>query len=111
MICRWIETLSAYTFTIVHPAGRVHNNADSMSRRQCYGDKCRYCGSYEQRYYLKIADLNAGLSDVVQKCNENVGVTKLSPCPALRVILMMLFTPTGTTMGSLCQMIVPSKNM
>ena len=29
---RWIETLLAYTFTVIHHVGRVHNNADSMSR-------------------------------------------------------------------------------
>ena len=27
-IARWLEVLSAYTFTIVHRAGRVHNNAE-----------------------------------------------------------------------------------
>ena len=32
-IARWLEVLSAYTFTIVHRAGRVHNNADSLSYR------------------------------------------------------------------------------
>ena len=67
-IARWIETLSAYTFTVVHRAGRVHNNADSMSRRPCYNDQCRYCDRYEQRYSSEImADLNknAGEKDVV----------------------------------------------
>ena len=39
-IARWIETLSAYTFTVVHRAGRVHNNADSMSRRPCHNEQC-----------------------------------------------------------------------
>ena len=72
-IPRWIETLSAYTFTIIHRAGRVHNNADSMSRRPCYNDQCRYCDSYEQRYFPeKIADLNAGLDDVAQKAVTNL---------------------------------------
>ena len=75
-IARWIETLSAYTFTIIHRAGRVHNNADSMSRRPCYNDQCRYCDNYEQRYSPeKIADLNAGLDDVAQKA-----VTNLEKC-------------------------------
>ena len=45
---------SAYTFTVVHSAGRVHNNADSMSRRQCYNDQCQYCDRYEQRYSPEI---------------------------------------------------------
>ena len=42
-IACWIETLSAYTFTIVHRAGRVHNNAHSKSRRPCHDKQCRYC--------------------------------------------------------------------
>ena len=66
-IVRWIETLSAYTFAIVHYAGWVHNNADSLSRRPCYSDKCRYCENYEHRYSLEKADLNAGFDHVVQK--------------------------------------------
>ena len=49
-ISLWIETLSAYTFPVVHRAGRVHNNADSMTRRPCHNDKSKYCDRYEQRY-------------------------------------------------------------
>ena len=65
----WIKTLSANTLTIIHHAGRVHNNAYSMSCRPCYNHKCRYYESYEQRYSLKeIADLNAGLDDVTLPC-------------------------------------------
>ena len=57
-IARWVETLSAYTFTVVHRAGRVHNNADSMSRRPCHNNNCKYCDRYEQRYSAEIkADL------------------------------------------------------
>ena len=49
-IARWIETLSIYTFTVVHRAGRVHNNADSLSRRPCHNDHCKFCDRYEKRY-------------------------------------------------------------
>ena len=49
-IARWIETLSTYTFTVVHRAGRVHNNADSLSRRPCHNDHCKFCDRYEKRY-------------------------------------------------------------
>ena len=49
-IARWIETLSSYTFTVLHRAGRIHNNADSMSRRPCLENHCKYCDRYEQRY-------------------------------------------------------------
>ena len=58
-ISRWIETLLEYTFTVVHRAGRVHNDADSMSRRPCHNIDCKYCDRYEQRYSPeKIAKLN-----------------------------------------------------
>ncbi|MEW8546534.1 MAG: reverse transcriptase domain-containing protein [Candidatus Thiodiazotropha sp.] len=69
-IARWIETLSAYTFTFVHRAGRVHNNADSMSRRPCYNNHCKYCDRYERRYSLEMIagfDKNAGETEAVQE--------------------------------------------
>lgn len=34
-IARWFEFLSQYVFQIEHRAGRIHNNADSMSRICC----------------------------------------------------------------------------
>ena len=69
-IARWIETLSAYTFTVVHRAGRVHNNADSMSRRPCHNNQCKYCDRYERKYSPELlADLDktAGKVSAVQK--------------------------------------------
>ena len=62
---RWIETLSAYTFTVVHRAGRVHNNANSMARRSCHNSHCKNYDHYEQRYPPeKIADLNKNAGEV-----------------------------------------------
>ena len=56
-IARWIETLS--TFTVVHRAGRVHNNADSLSRRPCHNDHCKFCDRYEKRYSSEtLAEIN-----------------------------------------------------
>ena len=77
-IARWIETLSAYTFTVVHRAGRVHNNADSMSRRPCHNSHCKYCDRYEQRYSPeKITDLNKnkGEVEVVKGIASKEGMT------------------------------------
>ena len=34
-LARWLEVLSSYDFTIVHRAGRSHQNADSLSRYPC----------------------------------------------------------------------------
>ena len=49
-IARSIETLSTYTFTVVHRAGRAHNNADSLSRRPCHNDHCKFYDRYKKRY-------------------------------------------------------------
>ena len=42
-LARWIELLQEYDFDIVHRQGKVHCNADSLSRRPC-----QQCGCEEQ---------------------------------------------------------------
>ena len=41
-IARWIETLAAYDIKSVHRPGRLHNNADGLSRIPC-----KQCGRME----------------------------------------------------------------
>lgn len=41
-LARWLEMLNTYDFTIEHRAGRVHSNADALSRRPC-PEECRHC--------------------------------------------------------------------
>ncbi|KAK3083233.1 hypothetical protein FSP39_017411 [Pinctada imbricata] len=48
-IARWLETLASYDFDIEHRAGRVHQNADALSRRPFY-DSCTYCERYENSH-------------------------------------------------------------
>lgn len=40
-MARWLERLSQYRFSIKHRPGRVHNNADGLSRRPC--SECQHC--------------------------------------------------------------------
>jgi len=49
-MARWLEILSSYDFEIQHRAGRVHSNADALSRRPCWEDNCSYCSKTEIRY-------------------------------------------------------------
>jgi len=40
ILARWVETLSEYNFTVEHRPGRLHSNADALSRstcKQCWG--------------------------------------------------------------------------
>ena len=47
---RWLETLSAYEFTLEHRPGILHSNTDALSRGRCIGDDCAHCERYEKKY-------------------------------------------------------------
>ncbi len=47
-VARWIEVLGTYEFTIEHRAGRIHGNADALSRRPCEGEQCKQCSKIER---------------------------------------------------------------
>ncbi|KAJ8356690.1 hypothetical protein SKAU_G00194840 [Synaphobranchus kaupii] len=48
-VARWLEQLQGYDFEIRHRAGRLHGNADALSRRPCTAQECRYCSRQEER--------------------------------------------------------------
>ena len=45
-MARWLERLKQYHFKIRHRADKLHNNADSLSRRPC--KNCKHCDKIEQ---------------------------------------------------------------
>ena len=42
-LARWMERLQQYDFDVLYHRGKVHNNADGLSRRPCLETLCRYC--------------------------------------------------------------------
>ena len=42
-LARWVERLQQYDFDIFYRSGKVHKNADGLSRRPCLETLCRYC--------------------------------------------------------------------
>ena len=54
-LARWIETLSMYQFSIEHRPGRVHSNADALSRRPCVD--CRHCDKSDIQYCKEEAPM------------------------------------------------------
>ena len=59
MLARWLSTLSSYNFDIEHRSGKLHGNADGLSRqpasRHCKRDDCPQCYpdptvDYDYRY-------------------------------------------------------------
>ena len=56
-LCRWSEFLAVYDYEIVHRSGKLHGNADALSRRPC--NSCRYCDKVESRdksYQANVED-------------------------------------------------------
>lgn len=49
-MARWLEVLGTCTFDIQHRAGKLHGNADGLSRRPC--NSCVYCSKREQKLVL-----------------------------------------------------------
>ncbi|KAJ8957649.1 hypothetical protein NQ318_017541 [Aromia moschata] len=48
-VARWMERLQQYNFKIMHRSGKTHGNADTLSRRPCLEQKCRYCQKIETK--------------------------------------------------------------
>lgn len=48
-MARWIEILSTYDMEIQHRQGRLHSNADALSRRPCLHVECSYCDKVEKK--------------------------------------------------------------
>ncbi|KAJ8017967.1 hypothetical protein HOLleu_44301 [Holothuria leucospilota] len=52
-LARWLETLSTYDFELKHRPGRLHGNADAMSRRPADAPsrrpcvECKHCDKYD----------------------------------------------------------------
>jgi hypothetical protein len=69
-LCRWVNILENYDYEIVHRPGRVHDNADALSRRPCYGNLCKYCERVENRFIsVNVAKTVSETVDI-QKENE-----------------------------------------
>ena len=72
--CRWSEFLAVYDYEIVHRSGRLHGNADALSRRPC--TNCRYCDKVEadeQSYMTSHEDLET-CGHIQSQGNDDVAV-------------------------------------
>ena len=47
-VAQWIEKLAPFDYTIEHRAGKLHSNADSLSRMPCDGG-CSECLKMTQK--------------------------------------------------------------
>ena len=56
-VARWLEFLASYEFDIHYRPGISHQNADSMSRRPCIDNSCKYCDRIEEKWGFKETGL------------------------------------------------------
>jgi len=52
-LARWTEKLQQYDFEITYRKGKLHANADGLSRRPCANAQCGYCARVEMKETLK----------------------------------------------------------
>ena len=74
-VARWLEQLSAYTFSIEHRAGVKHGNSDGMSRRPC-PDDCRTCKKGEIVIVREAAEGKASGERSVPRRRGRTGWTR-----------------------------------
>jgi hypothetical protein len=60
---RWSQHLHEYNFTSEHHQGRMHNNADALSRGPCQ-EKCTHCHKVEARADIKQIQAIAAIAAV-----------------------------------------------
>lgn len=53
-LARWIETLQNYQLEIEYRPGRVHKNADALSRQTC-GNRCVFCRPTQSQTILTVS--------------------------------------------------------
>lgn len=66
-LARWLMSLSAYDFEIIHRSGRLHSNADALSRRPCAEKHCKYCENVESKENGMIARVQIQSNE----CSDN----------------------------------------
>lgn len=107
-IARWLETLSTYNFEIQHRAGRIHSNADALSRRPCCTSGCETESSFmgnnvnEEKSSFDRMNIDEGNEKVTNNCkvlhgvfNEDLGDTNDTGNHGVYVVTRSQATTSG----------------
>ena len=79
-VARWLEILSTYVFSIEHRQGKLHANADGVSRIPC-----KQCDGHHNNI---VAQLNVVSGNILQ--DEEVGVIAIREAQDLDLDIMMV---------------------
>ena len=71
MVARWLQRFSPYDFTITHMAGKIHKNADGLSRQRCR--PCKRPGCSDCKLIRKNGNPVAPLPEESMEEDEDIG--------------------------------------
>lgn len=105
-LCRWINILENYDYEIVHRPGRTHGNADALSRRPCYYDKCIFCDRVEKKHTemevgntktkgIKQKQCCAEVNSLTEYCHETDKSKSVTDCNKSEPFLLFISIFTG----------------
>lgn len=106
-MARWLQKLQQYNFTIQHRRGRLHGNADALSRRPCEETACKYCEKREVRdAAINVANdttigrkENIVLNVVCEAVTNQDGRSQITEAqrqdPEIRIILQLMHESTN----------------
>ncbi|XP_070172331.1 protein NYNRIN-like [Polyergus mexicanus] len=63
-MARWLERIQQYDFEIVHRKGKLHGNADGLSRRPCAEINCNYCNKIDLKKEEFVGRIVFGLENL-----------------------------------------------
>ncbi|XP_069999373.1 uncharacterized protein [Penaeus vannamei] len=69
-LARWLGKLEQYNYQVVHRAGRVHSNADSLSRRPCEPD-CNHCFRRESEITCRRLVVSESIAEADERWRED----------------------------------------
>lgn len=69
-ICRWLQQLGPYNFTIIHRAGKQHANADALSRLPKEGSTEGMCKQCKENHKDYDGDFVTRVKDLRENSNE-----------------------------------------
>ena len=68
-LARWLGRLEQYDYEMQHRPGRIHNNADSLSRRPCESS-CKHCSKREEKLQCKRLQVTDELQDTEEEWRQ-----------------------------------------
>ena len=96
-LARWLTFLSAYDFEIIHRAGRLHSNADILSRRPCADKACKYCERVECRMDWKPKEKDEQIVEGQSVCSvSHVEGSESSVLWQVMLLIVVLMTNLGS---------------